>query len=92
MAEQQTPEISEADVQSLAQKLAQFNQTLTPGELAALAAVVVSGMPQTEDVQGYGRFSQAGGQAPLGVDSPFGAVTNLFVLPGAGHTFGSGPR
>ena len=53
MADQQTPEITEADVQSLAQKLAQFNKTLTPGEFAALAAVVVSGMPQAEDVQGF---------------------------------------
>ncbi len=81
MAEQQTPEISEADVQSLAHKLAQFNQTLTPGELAALAAVVVSGMPQTEDVQGYvspGTINPV----PRSVGGPpasFGAVTSLFA-------------
>jgi len=46
--------ITQADVQSLADKLAQFTQSLTPGEQAALAAVIMRGAPQSEDVQGYG--------------------------------------
>ena len=54
MADQQTPEISEADVDSLAGKLEQFNQTLTPGEQAALAEVIRHALPQDEDVEGFG--------------------------------------
>jgi len=53
MADQQTPEISEADVDSLAGKLEQFNKTLTPGEQAALAEVIRHAMPQDEDVEGF---------------------------------------
>jgi len=53
MADQQTPEIAEADVDSLAEKLEQFNQTLTPGEQAALAEVIQHALPQDEDVQGF---------------------------------------
>ena len=49
-------EFSSADVQSLAQKLTQFNQTLTPGEQEAMALVVLGGMPQEAadaDTQGF---------------------------------------
>jgi hypothetical protein len=60
MADQQTPEISEADVDSLAGKLEQFNQTLTPGEQAALAEVIRHAMPQDEDVEGFGLRSVRG--------------------------------
>jgi hypothetical protein len=54
MADQQTPEISEAEVDSLAEKLEQFNQTLTQGEQAALAEVIQHALPQDEDVEGFG--------------------------------------
>ena len=65
MADQ--PTITQADVDSLGQKLTQFKQTLTEGEVAAMAAVFQSGIPQAEDVKGYGySFSGygAGGVAP----------------------------
>ena len=58
MADQQTPEISDADIESLAVKLDRFNQTLTPGEQAALAEVFERAIPQAEDdVQGFGRMT-----------------------------------
>lgn len=58
MADQQTPGISDADLESLAEKLDRFNQTLTPGEQAALAEVFERAMPQAEDdVQGFGRMA-----------------------------------
>lgn len=53
MADQQTPEFSETDVQSLSQKLEQFSQTLTSGEQAALREVIERAMPEEDDVQGY---------------------------------------
>jgi len=57
MADQQTPQISDADIESLAQKLEHFNQSLTPGEQAALAEVFERAMPEGEDdVQGFGRM------------------------------------
>jgi hypothetical protein len=43
--------ITQDDIQSLAQKLSQFTQSLTPGEQAALATVVMRGA--SEDVAGY---------------------------------------
>ena len=51
MADQ--PTITQADVDSLGQKLTQFKQTLTEGEVAAMAVVFRSGIPQAEDVAGY---------------------------------------
>ncbi len=45
--------ISQADIQSLAQKLSQFTQSLTSGEQAALATVVMRGISQSDDVSGY---------------------------------------
>ena len=51
MADQ--PAFSQANVDSLGQKLTQFKQTLTEGEVAAMAAVFQSGIPQAEDVEGY---------------------------------------
>jgi hypothetical protein len=56
IAGQQTSTFSNADVQSLAQKLTQFNQTLTPGEQEAMALVVLGAMPQEPeeaDTQGF---------------------------------------
>jgi hypothetical protein len=67
MADQQTPEISEADVESLAGKLEQFNQTLTPGEQAALAEVIRHAMPEDEDVQGFSVRSAHGAKSAHGV-------------------------
>ncbi len=78
--------ISDADVQSLAQKLTQFNQTLTPGEQAALAAVVLRGTPQAEDVAGFSQFGPQGGQnvGAIGVQTgdPFSPISNIFGVPG----------
>jgi hypothetical protein len=71
MADQQTPEISEADVESLAGKLDQFNQTLTPGEQAALSEVIQHAMPQDEDVQGFAAKSAKSAKAAKGVYSPY---------------------
>ena len=74
--------ISDADVQSLAQKLTQFNQTLTPGEQAALAAVVLRGMPQAEDVAGFSVTGPQGGQnvGAIGVQTgdPFSPISDIF--------------
>ena len=44
---------SENDVKSLAQKLGEFKETLTPGEQAALTEVVQRAMPEESDVQGF---------------------------------------
>ena len=78
--------ISDADVQSLAQKLTQFNQTLTPGEQAALAAVVLRGTPQAEDVAGFSQSGPQGGQnvGAIGVQvgDPFSPISNIFGVPG----------
>jgi len=72
--------ISDADVQSLAQKLTQFKQTLTPGEHAALAAVIQRGMPQAEDVAGFSQFGPQGGQnAGAIVADQFSPVANVFA-------------
>ncbi len=80
MADQQA--ISEADVQSLAQKLTQFTQALTPGEQAALAAVVLRGTPQPEDVAGFSQSGPQGGQnvGALGIQEgdPFSPISNIF--------------
>jgi hypothetical protein len=53
MADQQASPFSDADIQSLAQKLKQFNQTLTPGEQEAMAFVALSGIPMTPDTKGF---------------------------------------
>ncbi len=77
MADQQA--IPEADIQSLAQKLTQFKQTLTPGELAALAAVIQRGMPQAEDVAGFiDRRSNVGATGAQEGDQ-FGVIANIFA-------------
>ncbi len=83
MADQQA--ISDADIQSLAQKLTQFKQTLTPGEHAALAALVLRGMPRAEDVAGFDQGPQGGQNvgtkgAQVGGD-PFSPLTNIFTFP-----------
>jgi len=49
MAEQYT----ESDVESLGKKLEEFSKTLTPGEHAALTAILHRAQPQGGDVQGY---------------------------------------
>jgi hypothetical protein len=51
MADQ--PTFTQADVDSLGQKLTQFKQTLSEGEIAAMAVVFQNGIPQAEDVEGY---------------------------------------
>lgn len=53
MADQQVSEFSEADVQSLGKKLAEFSQHLTAGELAVLTQILQQAMPQEDDVQGF---------------------------------------
>jgi len=74
--------ISDADVQSLAEKMTQFNQTLTPGEQAALAAVVLRGTPQAEDVEGFSVKGPFGGQnvGAVGIQTgdPFSPISNIF--------------
>jgi hypothetical protein len=79
MADQQA--ISEADVQSLAQKLTQFTQTLTPGEQAALAAVVLRGTPQGEDVEGFFDRRDRADEGAVGIQvgDPFSPLTNVFT-------------
>ena len=73
MADQ--PAFTQADVDSLGQKLTQFKQTLTEGEVAAMAAVFQSGIPQAEDVEGY--VQGKGDPNPIVVDpSPF---VNIFL-------------
>ncbi len=75
--------ITQADVKSLAQKLTQFNQTLTPGEQMALAMVILRGALQPEDLEGYSVTGPQGGQnvgaigAQEGGD-PFSPITNIF--------------
>ncbi len=46
-------DVSQSDIQSLAQKLSAFTSSLTPGEQAALATVVMRGVSQSDDVSGY---------------------------------------
>ena len=53
MADQPTPPFSETDVQSLGYKLAEFSQSLTPGEQAILTEVLQRAMPHGGDVQGF---------------------------------------
>ncbi len=75
--------ITEADVKSLAQKLTQFNQTLTPGEQTALAAVILRGAMKPEDLEGFSVTGPQGGQnvGVIGVQEgadPFSPLTNIF--------------
>jgi hypothetical protein len=53
VADQQVPQFSEADVQSLGQKLAEFSQILTPGEQAALIKMLLHAMPGESEAQGF---------------------------------------
>lgn len=53
MHSDQTPQFSEADVQSLGQKLAEFSHTLTPGEQITLTRMLQQAMPDGSDVQGF---------------------------------------
>ncbi len=74
MADQQTPQISDADIESLAQKLEHFNQSLTPGEQAALAEVFERAMPEGEDdVQGFGRMQVRTADTARGKETARGA-------------------
>lgn len=54
MADQQTIQLTPEDARSLADKLAEFSRTLTPGELARLTHAVQRSMQQGDDVQGFG--------------------------------------
>jgi hypothetical protein len=72
--------ITDADVKSLAQKLMQFNQTLTPGEQMALATVILRGA--LKDVEGY--FDRRPNEGAVGVQEgadPFSPITNIFAPP-----------
>ncbi len=79
MADQQTPEFSETDVQSLSQKLEQFSQTLTSGEQAALREVIERAMPEEDDVQGYAVKGRMGAYHVYSVDT-----LRLVLLPRKG--------
>jgi hypothetical protein len=73
--------ITEADVNSLAQKLMQFNQTLTPGEQTVLATVILRG--SMKDVEGFSVTGPQGGQnvGAFGVQEggdPFSPISNIF--------------
>jgi hypothetical protein len=88
MADQQA--FSDIDIQSLAQKLTQFKQTLTPGEHAALAVVVLRGMPQAEDVVGFDEGPQGGQNvgakgAQVGAGDPFSIINDIFTVPSFEH-------
>lgn len=48
--------VSQADIESLGQKLEQFSQTLTPGERAALIEVLERARSRNEDVRGYAQM------------------------------------
>ncbi len=53
MADQQIPQFSETDVQSLGQKLSDFSQALTPSEWAVFTGILQRAMPEESDVQGF---------------------------------------
>jgi hypothetical protein len=53
MPGEQTPQFSEADVQSLGRKLAEFSQALTPGEQRVLTRLLQYALPEGSDVQGF---------------------------------------
>jgi len=53
MPGEQKPQFSEVDVQSLGHKLAEFSQTLTPGEQIVLTRILQQAMPEGNDVQGF---------------------------------------
>ncbi len=74
---------TDADIQSLAQKMVQFNQTLTPGEQVALAAVVLRGALKSGDVEGYFLRPPTVGAVRVqeGVGDPFSPITNIFAPP-----------
>jgi hypothetical protein len=59
MADQQAHQFSEADVQSLGNKLAAFSQALTAGEQAVLTGILQQAMPEGSDVQGFSFDPQA---------------------------------
>ncbi len=83
MADQ--PTITQADVDSLGQKLTQFKQTLTKGEVAAMAAVFQRGIPQADDVEGYSQ-GRGEGPHPFIVDPPLTPLLPIF--PGHGGRVG----
>jgi hypothetical protein len=77
MADQ--PAFTQADVDSLGQKLTQFKQTLTEGEAAAMATVIQRGMPQAEDVAGY--IDRRSNEGAVGAQDQFGLIGNIFSTP-----------
>ena len=74
---------TDADIQSLAHKMVQFSQTLTPDEQAALAAVVLRGALKSGDVEGYFDRPPTVGAVGVqeGVGDPFSPITNIFAPP-----------
>ncbi len=74
--------ITDADVKSLAQKLTQFNQALTPSEQMALATVILRGALKSNDLEGY--FDRRPNEGAVGVQEgadPFSPITNIFAPP-----------
>ncbi|HET8852467.1 MAG TPA: hypothetical protein VFN02_08065 [Ktedonobacteraceae bacterium] len=71
---------TDADIQSLAHKMVQFSQTLTSGEQAAFAEVVLRGALKSGDVEGY--FDRRPNEGAVGVQEgvgdPFSPITNIF--------------
>jgi hypothetical protein len=83
MADQ--PTITQADVDSLGQKLTEFKKTLTSGEIAAMAVVFRSGIPQAEDVAGYSFGGYGATGTGVGTLNPQ-PIQGIFPDP-AGTTF-----
>jgi len=73
--------ISQNDIESLAQKLSHFTQGLTPGEQAALATVVMRGVSQSDDVKGYTVGPDDGSEADEDDFNPVITVVRPFFPP-----------
>jgi hypothetical protein len=72
------------DIQSLAHKLTQFNQTLTPGERAALTEVVLRGALNPKEVEGYFDRRDRAAEGAIGAQEggdPLNPVFNIFGVP-----------
>ena len=53
MSDTQAPQITQQDVQSLAEKLKQLKPSLSPGEQQALRAMIALALQGRDDVQGF---------------------------------------
>ena len=68
-----------ADIHSLAQTMAQFSQTLTPGEQTALAEVVLRGAVKSRDVAGYFDRRDRGAEGAVGVQEGVDPFSGEFL-------------